>query len=267
MSYEFACCDYEWVSTSDVGKCRNCGQTWFYLDGKQVRLEQEKLSPIEQRPEPPVECPPPVDSGNWPSTFPKLIHSILAPLAEAGNSEEAAIQHADSWLAKHERKKEGEPAEGLEPLDRPCPMWLELLERAISVLTRIREYENLAEQLQTIRNRFESRVLTGVDFLKELKVCLQSAVPPDGPIETGFRYAGEHYDGLHNKPLRLVKYLWKHYMETCNFCDLAEPVWGDHALKIDASMVASHRRTANNFFKDKKIPFRVKINRRTVRIS
>jgi len=88
---------------------------------------------------------------------------------------------------------------------------------------------------------------------------------PDGPIANGFRYAGDNHDGLTAKPWLLVNHLWKQDGRTCDFEDLAEPVWQDREYGgITAGMVASLRKRANKFFLDEGIPFEVSTNARIV---
>lgn len=88
----------------------------------------------------------------------------------------------------------------------------------------------------------------------------------DGPFGTdGFRFNRKPYHGLAPIPFRLITALWnaRHRSFTLTLRELEGPVWNDPSVTATDGMLGSARRHANEFFLDKKLPFRVSTSKAT----
>lgn len=87
----------------------------------------------------------------------------------------------------------------------------------------------------------------------------------DGPVPPNrFRFGKETVAISRPLAWKLVHFLWHARYRTCNFADVAEPVWNDHAAKVDKNMVRSVQRDANNVFKAQEWPFRISVSGETI---
>ena len=96
------------------------------------------------------------------------------------------------------------------------------------------------------------------------------APEPDGPVRPeSFRWDRELYSGLIGLAWNLVYHLWNFPGDGgVPFSELGEPVWGDDEVIVDPdSNLGALRRNANKFFRDNKLPFRVKIKNRRVELK
>jgi hypothetical protein len=89
------------------------------------------------------------------------------------------------------------------------------------------------------------------------------AILIDGPVApNGWRSQGELIDNfLTNIPWKLVNFLFSNKSNrSASFSELADPVFGDHVLNINADRLGAHRRDANKAFKKHAIPLKLSIS-------
>ncbi len=120
------------------------------------------------------------------------------------------------------------------------------------------EYKKLHYQLLSAGVAETPR--TPLRLLKDRGLAVNGPVPieDDGPVESRtFRWRGELYGGCNPTAWRLIKFLWTNRGRKVGYVELGHPVWEQHKTPL-ATKVGSARREANRFFREKRIPLRVK---------
>ena len=56
---------------------------------------------------------------------------------------------------------------------------------------------------------------------------------------------------------KLAQLLFEKMPQRIPFCDLAAPVFGDREEFVDSDLVGTHRKNANNYFREHGIPLKV----------